>query len=103
MSPKSSPWWSNLFSNSVIHLLYLLPFPHSHGPRSLNIVSMFSATGERKGERNGMPTSFKGHTPEVFHITFKDISLARILLPGHYLVPKETGKFVLILKDHIHR
>lgn len=76
-----------------LHLVY---FPHSHGPRWLNTSSMFSTVGRRKAGRNGMPTPFKGlYCPEIVHITFQNIPLARILLHGHYLAPREAGKYSL--------
>lgn len=50
---------------------------------------------QEEGGRNGIPIPFKGHTPEVVHITFKNIPLARILSHGHYLAPKKTGKYSL--------
>lgn len=107
------PWHLRVVHGNMINLeilsyyiiqrlrLYLLYFSHLHCPRWLNIACMFSTAG-RKGERNGMPTPFKGHSPEAVYITFKNISLVRILLHGHYLNPKETGTFVLILKDHTY-
>lgn len=50
------------------------------------------AQKQEEGGRNVMPTLFKGHSLEIAQIIFKNIPLARILLHGHYLATKETGR-----------
>lgn len=63
---------------------------------------MHVLNSRKKRGKKWHATPFKGHSPEAVCITFKNISLVRILLHGHYLNPKETGTFVLILKDHTY-
>lgn len=53
---------------------------------------------QEEGGRTGMLTLFEGHTPEVVHITLKNIPLSRILLHGHYLFPEKTVLYSFLVE-----
>lgn len=84
-----NPIYLEILSCNLIQRLTFLSFTWS---KIAQHASMSSMAGRRKGGRNGMHTPFKGDIAEVVHITFKNISLARILLHGHYLGSKGNWK-----------